>query len=236
MKESTLKKGIILRESVFNTSIIEHVKLMLPSFYTYIYYFEKNSVAINGKTIKELGLYLNPIFSEAVKYNIKQTKDCWGVIMPLNAPGRLKITPKQALINLTNYYPEATNNILSKKIATEKLNTLIQFLNNFSYDKNSIVQDVGEHIIQKKGIVKVNELAKKFNCSTRFIQKEFASNVGVATKQYTRNIRFIYALVNYMGKKPWKAKTYHHFTHFKKDWDAVIKTPFTEKTYQILLN
>jgi AraC-like DNA-binding protein len=74
-----------------------------------------------------------------------------------------------------------------KLIETTLLNYFTQIDIPFSIKNMSPVTD---YIWRQNGVVKVKQLEDKFNISRRWLEKQFAAQIGISPKEYARILRF----------------------------------------------
>ena len=57
----------------------------------------------------------------------------------------------------------------------------------------SSVESAQDHLMQNNGLVNIDALSRKFNISSRSLERNFAERVGMPPKYYSRVLRFNYA-------------------------------------------
>ncbi|WP_029489249.1 helix-turn-helix domain-containing protein [Ochrovirga pacifica] len=201
---------------------------ILMSNNCYLYFFEKDTIELEGEKIKTTSIYVQPILSRALKYKVLKPCKIYGVRLPIDGVYRMHITPKNQVVDLANYYPKEVLEILKHACQQKKFEALQTFINHFEYKDSSFLGAVKYIVNTQKTEVKVKELASYLNCSTRYIEKEFKKKIGITPKQYLRNKKFIEALAFYKPELHWKDIGYYHYRHFLRDWKQVMELPFDE--------
>ncbi len=88
----------------------------------------------------------------------------------------------------------------------------------------SQIPEVCDFILEKRGLISVEELATEFSISTRHLEREFKKSVGITPKLYIRIIKFSHIFNVMQEDKPWVQVAlqsgYFDQSHFIKNFKA----------------
>lgn len=128
-----------------------------------------------------------------------------------------------------------------EKIKMSNENDRVQLLEQFllkrmgeAKTRLSIIDEVADHIDEKKGLVTVDQLAEKFKISRRYLEKHFLEKVGVSPKLYSRLKRFVFLSIElaYENNSDWQALIekagLHDQSHLIKEFLEFDKTTPTK--------
>jgi AraC-like DNA-binding protein len=97
--------------------------------------------------------------------------------------------------SVTNFFNEAQERLLAVKTSKEAIQILEPYLfKYFSDNQQSFRQKdisiIADYIDQRNGLINVEALAKEFNQSRRWMEKQFQVQIGMSPKAYARAVRF----------------------------------------------
>jgi AraC-like DNA-binding protein len=97
--------------------------------------------------------------------------------------------------SVTNFFNEAQERLLDVKSSNEAIQILEPYLfKYFSDNQQSFRQKdisiIADYIDQRNGLINVEALAKEFNQSRRWMEKQFQVQIGMSPKAYARAVRF----------------------------------------------
>jgi len=109
----------------------------------------------------------------------------------------LEFTDKRIDLNLVigKKFNLLEEQLLESTTKEARIGILDDFLMNFTYDsgnKRDVVDEALNKIVNCKGILSVNDLAKNYCLSPRHFRRLFTDKVGVSPKMYSRIKRFNY--------------------------------------------
>lgn len=117
-------------------------------------------------------------------------------------------------------------NVLESKTATEKINTVEEFLlkklDAAAIDR--VVQSTIDTILTANGQISIGELSKQTNINRRQLERKFSSAVGLSPKQLSKTVR-LQATLKLLLNKEYTTLTelaheseYYDQAHFIKDF------------------